>query len=62
MGDDENVPILLGCIFAGIIAYVGPLVYLGLTRVKADEMTADGIRVRNVSPPFAASFQQSEVV
>ncbi|MEP3482290.1 MAG: protein kinase [Fuerstiella sp.] len=61
-GDGENVPILLSCIFAGIIAYVGPLIYLGLTRVKADEITADGIRVRNVSPPFAATFQHSGVV
>lgn len=59
MGDDTNPAILVGCILTGVICYVGPLVYLGVTRVKADELTAEGIRIRNVSPPFAASFQQS---
>lgn len=54
----DNPAILIGCILTGVIAYVGPLVYLGVTRVKADELTAQGIRLRNVSPPFAASFQQ----
>lgn len=55
----ENPAILIGCILMGVVLYVGPIIYLSVTRVKADEFDADGIRMRNVSPPFAAGFQQS---
>lgn len=56
---EQNPAILVACILTGLVCYVGPLIYLGLTRVKADELTAQGIRMRNVSPPFAACFQQT---
>lgn len=61
-GTGEDPAILVGCILAGVVAYVGPLIYLGITRVKCNEMTSRSIRMQNVSPPFAACFQRDSVV
>lgn len=57
-GGIGNPAVLVGFILAGIAAYVAPLIYLGVTRVKCHEISANGVRMQNVSPPFAACFEQ----
>ncbi|MEO2016344.1 MAG: serine/threonine-protein kinase [Fuerstiella sp.] len=48
-----EIGIFVGCILAGIAAYVIPLIYLGTTRVTADGITNKTITLKRVSVAFA---------
>ena len=47
--------ILLPCILAGVAAYVVPLVWLGVTRVSASEISEHALVLKRVSAAFANS-------
>lgn len=50
--------IIIPLCLAGIIAYVGPIIYLASTRVKSEELTRRGLRIQNVASAFSRAYRE----